>query len=277
MKAFKKVIAASFVAAAILGIAASASAKTLPTVPGQVTVMLYKEKASCPDNRWVADYATSFIPFKNLAWDATIFDISVNNKKTAVENRCVGAYELNICKGTYTKPGDSSVVKFYVKQKIAGDWEYKKYKVAVKYIAAINPVKAFTFTGTDALGHTYTKDFASNFANSGKTVKNVDYTVPAGITDVTVKFTLADKYYTGAGCKMYATLKSGKEIRVYNGNMYDLSKICSFKVEYKTTVALWKAFSKAYNGGWKSYKAPNDSFKGTKHLDNVKSIVLNLK
>jgi hypothetical protein len=280
MKGLKKVIAVGFVAAAVLGIAASASAKA-PKTPELVTVMLYKEKKSCPDNRYVADTATTFIPIKNLRWNAAIKEISVNNKKTCIDARAVGAFELNICKGTYAKPGDKSTVKFYIKQKEGDDYEYYKRKVTVRYIAAINPVLSFTFRGKDeiydATTHNmlYTKEFVNDYANKGKTVKTVDYTLPAGVTEVAVNFKLNTKYYTED--KMYGTLKSGKEIRIYNGNMYDISKFCKLTIKYKTTIAKWKVYSAEYNKTWKFYKEPNDSYKGTKRFDNVKSLVLNLK
>jgi hypothetical protein len=277
MKAFKKVLAVSFAAAAILGIAASASAK-MPTAPSKVTVMLYKEKKSCPANRWIADTATTVIPFKNLRWNSQIFDISSSNKKTCVEARAIGAYELNICKGTYAKPGDSSTVKFVVKQKEAGEWEYKKFKIKVVYKAAFNPIKSFTISGTykDENGayRAFKKDFASDFANDGATVRTVDYTAPCFVGEGKVNITLDTTYY--AADKMYACLACGKEIRIYDGSTYDLSKFCSIKINYKTTAALYRAYSKAVDG-WGYYKAPNDSFKGTKRFDNVKSLVINFK
>jgi hypothetical protein len=282
MKALKKVIAVSFAAAALLGIAASASAK-MPTAPGTVTVMLYKEKESCPDNRWVADTATTFIPLKNLRWDAKIVDISSNNKKTSIDCRAVGAFELNICKGTYAKPGDRSKIRFVVKQKDGDDWEYKSFRVNVRYMAAINPLTTFTITGThnkydvDNPAHTrdFTLNFVNKFANDGNTVKTYEYTLPAGITTGVLGVGINGTFY--AGENIYGTLKSGKEIRLYNGSMYDFSKFCSIKINYKTTINLWKEYSKQFNDGWTFYKKPNDSFKGTKRFDNMKSLVLYLK
>jgi hypothetical protein len=277
MKAFKKVLAVSFAAAAILGIAASASAK-MPTVPEKVTVMLYKEKKSCPANRWIADTATTVIPFRNLRWNSQVFDITSSNKKTAVEARAVGAFELNLCKGPYAKPGDSSVIRFVVKQKEKGEWEYQKYTVRVVYRAAINPVNSFVIRGTykDENGNdrAFNKDFASDFANGGATVRTVDYTAPCFVGVSRLEFRLNTRYYTAVN--MFACLSCGKEIRIYNDSTYDLNKFCSIKINYKTTAKNYRDYSKEIDG-WGKYKAPNDSFKGTKRFDNNKSLILNFK
>ena len=277
MKALKKVLAVSLAAAAILGIAALASAAT-PTAPKQVTVMLYKEKSSCPDNRWVADTATTVIPFKNLRWNSTIMDLSSSNKKTAVEPRKVGAYELNLCKGTYTKPGDSSTIKFVVKQKENGEWDYFKFKVKVVYKAAINPINSLVIEGTykdeNGANRAFSKNFASNFANGGKTVRTIEYTKPCFVGEGKITIGLNTKYY--AAVKMTACLACGKEIRIYSGSTYDFSKICSITITYKTTADLYRAYSKEVDG-WGYYKAPNDSFCGTKRFDNTKTLVITLK
>jgi hypothetical protein len=281
MKAFKKVLAVSFAAIAVLGIAALASAK--PTAPKTVTVMLYKEKASAPANRWVADEATTVIPFKNLRWDAKVVDISVNNKKTSVDARAVGAYELCIHKGPYAKPKDTSVIKFYVKQKDKnGDLEYTKFKVTVKYMPAISPLKSFVLQGTykdeNGKDRAFAKNFAGDFKNGGATVRTVDYTTPCFVGVGTVLCGPDDfesDYYTAL--KMYACLSCGKEIRIYNKSTYDLSKFCYIKITYQTNAEKYKFFSNKYNDGWNYYKAPNDSFKGTKRFPNTKSLVINFK
>jgi hypothetical protein len=258
MKGLKKFIAVSFVAVAVLGLATTASAKK-PVVNKKQTVYLFKEKSSSPNNAWWVDKATSLIPIKNLKWNAKVFEISVNNKKCCIEKRAVGAYYLNICAAKTVKPGDQSKVSFVIKQ----DGNLYIKKVTINFKKAPSPLKLFKLSGIDALDHAW----ATTFDYTG--IRTIDWTRKAGITEGKLEVKIAAPQ---TAVKIVGCLPCGKEIKMYSGNMYDFSKLCSIKVIYKTTK---DAANANYFNNY--FKAENDSFAGTKRFPVEKYCLLNIK
>jgi hypothetical protein len=256
MKGLKKFLIAGFVAVTVLGLATTASAKT-PKVKSTITVRLFKEKASSPNNAWWVDKATSLIAIKNLKWNAKISEISTSNSKCKIENRAVGAYYLNICAAKTVKPGDQTKVTFLVRQ----DGTYTVLNTLIKFKKAPTPLATFKLSGKDSLDHVYTKDFAASYAN----IRTVDYTVPAGINLVKLEVAVAAPQ---TAVKIVGMLKNKcKEVRLYSGNFYELSNFSYIKVIYKTTIAAAPAY----------FKAENDAYAGTKRFPVEKYCLLNLK
>jgi hypothetical protein len=256
MKALKKLLIAGFVAVTVLGLASTASAKA-PKIQKNITVGLFKEKASSPNNAWWVDKATSLIPIKNLKWNAKVFEIETSNSKCKVEARAVGAYYLNICASKSVKPGDKTAVSFLIKQ----EGKYYLMNTTIRFQKAATPVAVFNLYGKDSVGHLYTKDFVASFAN----IRTVDWTVPAGFELMQLNVQVAAPQVID---KIVGTLKgSCKEVRLYSGNMYDITKFSSIKVIYKTPLA----------AAPKYFKVENDAFAGTKRFPVTKYCLVNLK
>lgn len=262
MKGLKKFIVVSFAAIAVLGLAATANAAN-PKVQKTITVQLFKEKKSSPNNAWWVDKATSLIPIRNLKWNAKISEISTSNSKCCIEKRATGAYYLNICAAKTVKPGDKTKVQFVVKQ----NGNLKVLKTTVKFVKAANPMKEFRFVGKDSTGHNYEKNVLGEFVG----IRSYDWSVPAGIDLMRVHAVVNPATQDKEG-KIYGVLPCGKEVRLYDGNMYELRKLCAIKVVYKTTKDLANA---NYFGGY--FKEENDSFAGTKRFPVQKYVQVNLK
>lgn len=260
MKGLKKFLAVSAVAVAVLGLATTASAAK-PKIAKEIVVNLVREKASLGNKAWKAEADTALVAFRNLKWNAKITDVTLNNSKICLEKRAVGAYHLNICPNKYIKPGDTTKAVIWVKQ----NGEYYKLKTTVRFAVASSPV-TIRFAGNDELGDpkTYTFDsvFAGNLTHS--------WTRPISINEMVVTVTW-DTANQNAG-KIYGYLKDkcDKEVRLYNGNMYELKKFSAIKVTYTTPLAKTPTYIKNF------FKVENDSFSGTKKFPVSKSVVLNI-
>jgi hypothetical protein len=263
MKGLKKFLIAGFVAVAVLGLATTASAKT-PKVKSTITVRLFKEKLTSPNNAWWVDKATSLIPIKNLKWNAKVSEISTNNSKCKIENRAVGAYYLNICAAKTVKPGDQTKVTFLVRQ----DGTYTVLNTTIKFKKAPCPLGTFQITGKDSLDHTVTVNFLSygpGHVNEYLGARTFDYTVPAGLNLVKLEVAVAAPQ---TAVKIVGMLKNKcKEVRLYSGNFYELKNFSYIKVMYETRIGAAPAY----------FKAENDAYAGTKRFPVAKYCLLNLK
>lgn len=261
MKGLKKFLAISAVAVAVFGLATVASAKT-PKIAKKITVNLVREKASLGNKAWKAEADTALVAFKNLKWNAKITDVKLSNSKLCLEKRAVGAYYLNICPGKYVKPGDTTKAVLWVKQ----DGEYYKLKTTIKFAVATSPV-TIKFTGSDELGDPKTYTFDTVFAGN----QTAEWTRPISINEMVLSVAWdTAKHNTG---KIYGYLKDkcDKEVRLFNGNLYELKKFSAIKVTYTTPLAKTPSYVLKY------FKAENDSFSGTKKFPVSKSVVLNIK
>jgi hypothetical protein len=256
MKGLKKFIVASCVAAAVLGMAATASAKT-PKIQKTITVQLFREKASSGNKAWWVDKATSLIAIRNLKWNAKVFEISTSNNSCTIKNRAYGAYYLDICASKSVAPGYKNKVTFLIKQ----DGNYYVMNTTIKFVKAVSPLANFTFTGKTATGHTYTKEFSTYFAGQ----RTYEYTLPAGVTTCVLDVAVAAPQ---TAVKLVGTIKKNcKEVQMFNGNMYDMTKFYSIKVMYKTEIG----------AAPKYFKEESPDFEGTKRFPVNKYCLLVLK
>lgn len=262
MKGLRKFLAVSAVAVAVFGLATVASAAKKPKIAPEIVVNLVREKSSLGNKAWKAEADTALIAFRNLKWNAKITDVTLSNSKICLEKRATGAYYVNICPGKYIKPGDTTKVVLWVKQ----NSKYYKLKTKVRFAVATSPV-TITFTGQDELKDPKTYTFDTVFAGN----RTADWTRPISINEMvlSVKWDVA-KHDTG---KIYGYLadKCDKEVRLFNGNLYELKKFSAIKVTYSTPLAKTPAYVKDF------FKAENDAFTGSKKFPVSKSVVLNIK
>jgi len=261
MKGFKKFLAVSCAVVAVFGLATIANAKA-PKTPKTITVQLFKEKESSGNRSWWVDKATSLLPIRNLKWNAKVSELSASNSKACLEKREVGAYYLNIKAAKTVKPGDQTKVAFLIRQ----EGEYYVKKVTIKFVKAASPMNLVKLSGLDCMNHAVEFNFAARYAG----VRTLDWTRPAGVDLVKLEAAVAADQ---DALKIYGALKNkgNKEVRLYSGNMYEISKFSYIKFTYSTPLAKTPAYIQNY------FKVENDAFAGTKRFPVAKYCVLNIK